>query len=102
MAYNARITLRQPAAGEDEAGQATTGWVDVATVWSDPLGLNGAEAIRADAKISTGKCSFRIRPRADVQPGWTVLLGTTVYEVKAVLPDLQRRLHVDLACEVLP
>lgn len=102
MARNTRLTLRRPASGEDAAGQPTAGWEVVGSVWADALGLTGIEAIKADAKTSDVKASFRINPRADVAPGWSVLQGSAAYEIKAVLPDLRRRMHIDLVCELLP
>lgn len=101
MALNSRITLQQPAAGEDALGQAAQGWVDVASLWADIRHPSGVQAIQADAQVSTVRASIRVNLRADIVAGMRVVHGATAYAIHAVLPDERRRQYMDLVCEVV-
>lgn len=98
---NCRVTIQQPAAGQDEIGQPVPGWSTLAEVWANVRHLNGVETIKAGAEMSAVKSSIRIRRRTDVTAAMRVVLGSTVYEVKAVLQDEVGRQWTDLACEVV-
>ncbi|SFB74192.1 phage head-tail adaptor, putative, SPP1 family [Polaromonas sp. OV174] len=98
---NKLITLQRLTEGQDEIGQPVTDWADVAKVWANVRYLSGIQTIKSDAPVSIAKASIRIRRRTDVVAGMRALLGETVFEIKAVLPDEQGREFVDLVCEVL-
>lgn len=97
--YRHRIVIKTRAAGEDAAGQPLTTWVEFTRRWSNILTVNGKAAITADAQTATVKTSFRVRWCTDLLPGMRVEHGGAAYDVLQVLPDLQRREHVDLVCE---
>lgn len=101
MVRNSRITIRRRATGSDALGQPLTTWQDVATLWGGIRHVTGAAAIKADADMSTVRASINVRRRSDIEPGMQALHGTTVYDIKAVLPDLERRLEMFLVCEVV-
>ena len=71
-------------------------WEDYATVWANVRHVSGREMIRADADVSKVKASIRIRWRCGIDAGMRVLIGQAVYLVDAVLPDMQKREHVDI------
>ena len=98
---NRRCTLQQPGTATDALGQPIPGWTDVATVWGDIRHLNGSESIKAGAVTSTVSASIRMRYRVDLRASMRVVANGTVYEIKAVLPDFQRREFVDLVGEVV-
>jgi SPP1 family predicted phage head-tail adaptor len=93
-----RVTIEQRGTTRDAAGQKVAGWAALATVWANVRHQSGAEVIRADAEVSVVRASIRLRFREDVTAGMRVVKGSTVYDVKAVLPD-SRREFVDLVCE---
>ncbi|WP_041742288.1 phage head closure protein [Collimonas fungivorans] len=93
-----RVKLQSLGDGQDEAGQPIKVWVDDATIWADIRFLSGLEAIKANAPVSVAKCSIRIRHRS-VKVEQRIVEGTTVYEIKAVLPDNTGKKYVDMACE---
>jgi SPP1 family predicted phage head-tail adaptor len=95
------VKLQRRTAGRDALGQPLTTWTDVATVYADIRYLRGLEAIKAGAESSVTQASIRIRWRTDVTPDMRVLYGSTAYQIKAVLPDMAKRAHVDLAVEVV-
>ena len=99
-ALNNLLTIQQNGTSVDELGQPIEGWTDVAKVWGTIRHLRGVEAIKAGAVTSTVSASIRIRYRPDLNAGMRVLADGRTYEIKAVLPDMQRREYVDLVCEV--
>jgi SPP1 family predicted phage head-tail adaptor len=98
---NRRVTIKELTDGQDEIGQPVQTWTDVATVWAHIRHLSGVETIKADADTSSVKSAIRIRRRAGVDAGMRVYLGAVVYEIKAVIPDEETRVHLDLQCEVV-
>ncbi|RYF75068.1 MAG: head-tail adaptor protein [Comamonadaceae bacterium] len=100
-ALNRRLAIWRPEEGSDDGAQPVQIWVDVATVWADVRFLNGTESLRADAVSAVSKASIRIRYRTDVSTSMRAFMGGTEFRIVAVLPDEQRRQHVDLVCEVM-
>lgn len=101
---NNRVTLQrlqqqEPAPGEYE--QSAPGWVDVATLWADIRYQNGLETVKGGAETSIARASIRIRHREGVTAGMRILHAATIYNIKAVLPDVSRKQHIDLVCEVV-
>jgi SPP1 family predicted phage head-tail adaptor len=98
---NQSVVIKAPPTAQDALGQPTGDWTTFATVWANVRYLNGTESIKAGAETSTAKASIRIRYRTDVTSAMRVELGSVVFQIKAVLPDEQRKQHVDLVCEVV-
>lgn len=99
---NRRVTIQEKSGGFDEIGQPLPDtWSDVATVWANVRFLNGTESIKADAEASIARASIRIRYRPGLNAGMRAKYGDMIFEVRAVLPDVDRREHVDLVCEVI-
>lgn len=99
---NKRITIQKMGPDQDEIGQPIPAdWVDVVTVWADIRHQSGMEAVKADAPVSVVKASIRIRYREGINAGMRVLHGSTAYNITAVLPDVAKKEHVDLVCEVV-
>ena len=96
-----QITIQSPGTTVDELGQPVEGWTEVAVVWGDVRHLSGTESIKAGAVTSSVNASIRIRWRTGLDAGMRVLVGTSVYAIKAVMPDMQRREYVDLIAEVV-
>lgn len=99
---NRKITIQKKGAGTDDWGTPLPdAWDDVTKAWASIKNLSGLGAIKADAESSIVKTSIRIRYRTDIAAGMRALHGTTVYDIKAVLPDAAGREFVDLVCEVV-
>ena len=97
---NRRVRLQNAVAAQDSLGESIRSWVDVAVVWADIRYLNGKEYLATQVEISKASVSMRIRWRDDVNAGMRVLHGADIYNIEAVLPDLQGRVHLDLVCSV--
>jgi SPP1 family predicted phage head-tail adaptor len=95
---NRRVTIQQHVTGTDELGGPIDTWEDVATVWANIRHLSGAESIRSDVSVSEVKASIRIRFRMDVTAAMRAVYGTTIYDIRAVLPDAVGREYCDLVC----
>ena len=96
-----RVTLQQLAAGQDALGQPVQTWSAVATsIAADVRYLSGLATIRSGADASLTKASVRLRYRTGINAGMRVLHGTTVLDIRAVLPA-PRKDYLDLVCEVV-
>jgi SPP1 family predicted phage head-tail adaptor len=82
-------------------GQVVGAWTTLCNVWADIRLPSGLEQLRGDAFVSRTRASIRIRKRDDITPAMRVVHGATVYEIKAVLTDMQGRAFVDLVCEAV-
>ena len=97
--YKHLVSIQQLAAGQDALGQPVQTWSEVCAPWADMLNQNGASAVRSGADVSTTKTSIRIRWRTTaITAGMRVVCGSVIYDIQAVLPDLQHRRHIDLVC----
>lgn len=95
------VTLERPGTGRDPIGQPVATWTDAGQAWADIRYLRGLESIKAGAQGSTAQVSIRLTSfRTDLTTGMRVRHNDVTYAVLAVLPDMQRRRFVDLACEV--
>jgi SPP1 family predicted phage head-tail adaptor len=97
------VQIQRRTSGRDALGQPLTTWTDVgAQEYADIRFLRGLEAIRAGAQGSTAQVSIRINGfRTDLTTDMRVLHDGVAYSIQAVLPDMQRKRFVDLACEVI-
>lgn len=96
---NQRITIQSRSATRDALGQPVETWSDVASLWADIRFPSGMEVVKGGAEVSIVKASIRIRYRTDIDAGMRVEHGSNTYDVKAVLPDVAGRQHLDLVCE---
>ena len=98
---NRRVVIKSLNSGQDAAGQPVLTWTTLCTVWAHVRFNSGSESIKGSQDVSIAKCSVRIRLRTDVTAAMRVYLGTTVYEIKSILPDQERRWHMDMVCEAV-
>lgn len=101
MGLNQQVRIQQRTSSVGDDGTPATAWADVCTVWADIRHVSGLEQVRADAPMSTVRASIRIRQRQGITAAMRVLYGATAYNIVAVLPNLQDRIYMDLACEVV-
>lgn len=98
---NTRITIQRRTTAVDALGQPLPdGWETYRELWANVRHQSGAEAIKAGSPVSTVAASIRVRWTTEIDAGMRVLIGASVYEIKAVMPDMQRREFVDLVAEV--
>lgn len=97
-----RVTIKAPPTGRDAAGQPSGAWSTFASdVPANILFVNGLQTVQAGAQRSKAKASIRLRYREDLTAAMRVEWGSFVFQIQVVLPDLAKREHVDLACEVV-
>lgn len=95
------VDVQHRAPTEDALGQVVGDWSTLCRVWADIRLPSGLEQLRGDAFVSRTRASIRIRKRDDITAAMRVVHGSTVYEIKAALPDLQTRAYLDLVCEAV-
>lgn len=93
------VTIEKRGEGYDEAGQPVTTWSTFATVRGDVRHLSGTETIKADALTPAVRTSIRIRWLEGVTAGMRAQVNDSVYEIRAVMPEMGKRRFVDLVCE---
>jgi phage head-tail adaptor, putative, SPP1 family len=103
---NRKVTLRHLIDGQDEAGQPVQTWANLITegdgkVAANVRYLSGVETIKANASTSVAKASILIRRRVNVTAAMRVVLDTTTFEIKTVLPDEVSKIYMTLVCEVI-
>ena len=94
------ITVQQRTTAVDALGQPVETWAALASLRAEIRHPSGVEQIKADAETSTVRASIRIRRREDITAAMRLLHGSTVYAIKAVLPDDVGRGFMFLVCEV--
>lgn len=99
MALNTRIRIRQRSGAVDAAGQPSRAFVDYVPLWADVRHPSGLEALRGEAPVSIVRASMRVRMRSDITAAMQAVHAGTVYDIKAVLPDLKDRRYMHLVCE---
>lgn len=100
---NRRVTIQRKVGTADAWGQPDLVWTDIATVWAHVLTVTGSgfvnnEMVTGGTEVSRTTASIRIRMRRDVDAGMRVVLGASIYEIRAVLPDEEGDEYLDLAC----
>ena len=96
------VTIQHKTAGVDAIGQPLPeNWATLRQEWANVRHQSGAEAIKAGAVVSVVQASIRVRWCTDLTAGMRVLAGATVYEIRAVLPEMGRREFVDLVVELV-
>lgn len=93
------VTIEKRGEGYDEAGQPVTTWSTFATVRGDVRHLSGTETIKADALTPAVRTSIRIRWLEGVTAGMRAQVNDSVYEIRAVMPEMGKRRFIDLVCE---
>lgn len=101
MALNSQVVVQSKLVAVDASGTPVDQWEDVCTLWADVRHPSGLEQVRGDALISRVRASIRVRQRSGITAGMRALCAGSVYDVRAVLPDLQDRAYMDLVCELV-
>ncbi len=100
---NCLVVIQSRAAGQDDNGQPNGAWSTFASLWANIRYGHGtgAEAIRAGAEMSTTRVSVRINYRTDITSAMQVVYQGATYHILAVMPDMAKRDHTDLVCELI-
>lgn len=98
---NRRIVIEAPSGSQDALGQPFLTWTTVDTVWASIVNLNGTETIKSGAPTSVVKTSVRVRWRTDLSSAMRATCEGVTYRFMAVMPDMVRREHTDIVCEVV-
>ncbi|PPA72525.1 head-tail adaptor protein [Achromobacter spanius] len=98
---NRRVSILRREEGRDAANEPLERWTVVGKAWASIRFVSGVAAIKAGAEQEIAKASVRLPYRRDVVMGMRITRGADTYVVDAVLPDEERRQHVDLVCRLL-
>lgn len=98
---NKRLSFMARDAGYDDAGGPVNTWTESFKRWANVRYLSGIETARAGAEVSVARGSIRVRRCSDITPGMRAVLGSTTFEIKAVLQDEEGLEFTALAFEVV-
>lgn len=80
-----RIRIQQRVNEQDDTGEVSQEWQDVATVWADIADISGREFLSADAQQNEVSTKITIRYLAGIEPAMRVRYGDATYNIHAVL-----------------
>lgn len=91
-----RLALQAPMASADGGGGVMQTWSLVAEVWAALRPSSGSEAFEADGLKGRVSHEIWIRHRSGVGPEMRFVLGTRIFEIRAVIDTGER--HRFLRC----
>lgn len=99
--FNRKITIQKLDETEDAYGERRGGWITARKTWADIKFNSGLEATKSGAEVSVNKASIRVRYKKNVPyyAGMRVVYMHFIFDVVAVLPDLNQQAYIDLVCE---
>ena len=96
---NQRVTIQRRGVGDDAAGQPSTSWVDVATVYASVLPLRGRDFLAAAQNQASFDAKVTLRFGADVLAGDRLLWGSQVLDIVGHPINVGgRRVSIELMC----
>lgn len=98
--FNRLVRIQRKTSGENGLGEPSQTWEDFAVVWAHIRALNGKEYLAGAHETSKAFVSIRLRYRDDITAAMRVVYRDAIYNIEAVLPDMQRREYVDLAASL--
>lgn len=98
-AYRQRLYVQQENPVADTGGGSSIGWTTINTVWASIEPITGWERLQAN-KL-TGSISHRIRMRYDntITPSMRFLLGSRVFNIRAVMNVEERNKTLEIIAE---
>lgn len=101
--YPNKILIQSRCATVNEGGQPVDTWINVCEPWASIKGQTGSAAIKqsvimGNIEASINSFSFRIRYRKGIDAGMRVVFDGLYFDIKQVIPDLERRECTYLVC----
>lgn len=101
-ARNRLVTIKSRTAGVDAADQPNGAWTTtLVAVRANIRYMRGLESIKGGAEVASRQASINIAYRTNVTTDMRVEYGSTVFQIKSVLPDEVNKSGVDLVCEIV-
>lgn len=92
------ITIRQRTSGQNEIGEPSSTWSDVATVRAWVQDVSGRELLAAAATQNPVNAKILIRHRSDITPAMQVVHGAATFNIEAVLSPTRNGTTLELMC----
>jgi SPP1 family predicted phage head-tail adaptor len=94
-----RVTIENLVETVDDDGIRDESWVEVATVWGEIRPMSGREFIAANAIQAGVTTKITIRMMDGIDAKMRVRHYNTLYNIKAVLPDMTLKAYLMLMVE---
>jgi SPP1 family predicted phage head-tail adaptor len=103
--FNRRVVIQARSGAVDSVGQPVEDWATFTTIWAQFVFTSGSrsvnlEGIKGGAMSSNPPAVWRVRFRTDITAAMRLVDGSTVYNIKQVLPNMAKKDVTDLVCEV--
>lgn len=92
------ITIQTKTTSQNEYGDVTEGWADVATVHAQRLEARTSDFLRAESEGTEALRVYRIRWRPYLALDDRVIEGGSEFNIKSIV-ELGRREGLELRCE---
>lgn len=92
-----RITIEQPAKGQNDVGETTLTWSTFATVWANVQSLSGREAERYGEIVGFSGHKVTIRALPGISTSMRVIYRNRTLEVGAI-NEYDRVRYLELIC----
>ncbi|MDH4981298.1 phage head closure protein [Hyphomicrobium sp. D-2] len=87
-----RASIETSTSTDDGGGGRAVVWTKLADIWAYVRATTGSENFAHDRLSGSVSHEIVMRHRADVTPGMRIIVGTRVFEIRAVFdPDGRRR-----------
>lgn len=86
-----RVRLEQIVRTPDDAGGASTSWSLVAEMWAVLRPITGDEALNAERLSGHISHEVVVRHRDEIRPEMRFVLGTRLFDIRAVIDIEERR-----------
>jgi SPP1 family predicted phage head-tail adaptor len=96
-----RITVMQPVSNKDANGAVIHDWAEFGRLWADVRNKSGLETIKADKVTGIVRASIRVRYNTKLNNAMRVIVNNVIYNIKAVMHDVNSREYTDLICEAV-
>ena len=96
-----RVALQRPVDRQNEFGEATLEWEEVAVVWANVMNLTARDYFAAQQSGTLATHRITIRYYAVIKPTWRMLWRGRLLEITSIAEREFRRLHEIIAKEVV-
>jgi SPP1 family predicted phage head-tail adaptor len=92
------ITIRQRVNAQNEIGEPSSSWTEVATVRAWVQDISGREFLAAQGTQNAVNTKIQIRYRPDITPAMQVVFGAVTFNIEAVLSPTRNKTVLELMC----
>ena len=90
------VTVQSNATSQDGQGQQTISWTKVDDVWAQINPVSGADYFNQSGEHADVTHKILVRHGVTVLPGYRILFGARIFDVRSVLNQLERNRYLQI------